>query len=77
MLKLSADDIIVSQKRGSNRAGKLIEYGRDYFFTRTLCAKFFLCHGIRWPLFYYLCYYQRLKFLLKMSAQFEINRACD
>ena len=41
MLKLSADDVIVSQKRGSNRAGKLIEYGRDYFFTRTLCAKFF------------------------------------
>ena len=38
--KLSVHDIIVSQKV-SNGDGKLLFFGQNYNFTRTLCAKLF------------------------------------
>ena len=41
-LKLSVDDVIVSLK-GSNGEQKFKLYGRDYYFTCTLCRELHLC----------------------------------
>ena len=64
--KLSVSDVIVSQK-GSNVDRKLNFFGRDYHYTCCLCTKIHISGKIP----------QRLKMLLKRSACFNTEQACD
>ena len=65
--ELSVSDVIVSQQ-GYNGDGKLNFFGLDYNLTCSLCTLIHLWAKI---------YLQRLKILLKMIVDWDIDRTCD